>query len=526
MEIAIAQPNLRVGAFEENTARILALAAEAQRQGSRLLLLPRRSVGGEPAGALLRHPEFFERSARALDELAAKAPGSLAIVLGVQGAEEGRERDELTLIAGRRVAASRSAEAFVFEHEGRRLGLVQDALEPEILHARIGALRAQGAELALIPGAQPFFVGGHRWRRELLSRLARTHGLPLAWAQPVGGNDGVVFDGGGAIVSASGALLAGAARFEEDLRAVKIETSAGSPASPEELPARPGTPLDLGAEAADEIVEALCLGIRDYVQKSGFERVLLGLSGGIDSALVATLAARALGPQRVLAVAMPSRYTSAMSMEDAEALCARLGVRLEVVPIDPSVEALAKSLRPLVGDAAPGLVEENLQARVRGTLLMALSNREGTLVLNAGNKSELAVGYTTLYGDMVGAIAVIGDLPKTWVYELARRINLRQGLIPPRILSRPPTAELRPDQTDQDSLPPYDRLDRVLHLGLDEGRSLEQMKAAHVDEASARESLSLVLRSAYKRRQGAMPIRVTLGGLHEGAYPIAHGFRF
>lgn len=526
MEIAFAQPNLRIGDFGENVEKILSFARQARDRGSRLLLLPRRTLGGEPAGALLRHPEFFEKSERALAELTKKAPSELAIVMGVQGLEEGRPRDELLLLAGGEVLAQGADAGLLIEFEGRRLGLLQDALDANILDARMADLRSRGAELALIAGAQPFFVGGHEWKRELLGSLSRAHGLPMAWAQPVGGNDFLVFEGGSLAFSATGELIASGRRFGEDIQTLKIDTSRFQEGGPAELPSRPSTPLEIRGKDADELIEALCLGIRDYVKKCGFERVLFGLSGGIDSALVGVLAARALGPKKVLAVAMPSRYTSPMSMEDSEALCTRLGIRMEVLPIDSSVDALASALRPLMGESAPGIVEENLQARVRGTLLMALSNKEGALVLNTGNKSELAVGYSTLYGDMVGAIGVLGDLPKTWVYELARHLNLREGLIPPRILSRPPSAELRPGQTDQDSLPPYDRLDRILHLGLDEGWSLERMKAAHVDEVTARKSLSLLLSSAYKRRQAVMPIRITLGGLHEEAYPVAHGFTF
>lgn len=524
MEIAIAQPNFRIGDFQGNAAKILAMAAEAQGRGSRLLLLPRRSLGGEPAGALHRHPEFFERSEEALGQLAEKAPAGLAIVLGLERIEEGRVRDEIAVLAGGKVAHRSSEEVFVFDFEGRKLGLLADSLEVETLERRLGALRSMGAELALIPGGQPFFVGGHRHRRDLLARLARAHGLPIAWAQPVGGNDSLIFEGGSLVVGPEGELGA-APRFEEATLCLKVSGPA-SPAGATELPSLPSVPLLPGTEDAEDIVEALCLGIRDYVRKSGFERVLLGLSGGIDSSLVTVLAARALGPEKVLAVIMPSKYTSTMSMEDAETLCSRLGVRMEVLPIDSAVEALSRSLEPFMGENPPGLVEENLQARARGALLMALSNKEGALVLNAGNKSELAVGYTTLYGDMVGALGVIGDLPKTWVYALARHLNLRHGYIPPRVLSRPPSAELRPGQKDEDSLPPYDRLDRILHLGVGEGWSIERMKEAHVDEETARRTLSLLLGSAYKRRQAVVPLRITLGGLHEEAYPMAHGFRF
>lgn len=522
MKFAIAQIDRRIGDFEGNARRILDAAEEAFASGARLLLLPRRCLGGEPAGALRRHPEFFERGASSLKAVASRLPREMVVVLGVEVREE-RVHDALAILREGRVELVTTEACTSFDWEGRRIGVAQASLDPAELDARLASLRGEGVELALVPGAQPFFVGGHGFRRELLRSLARRHGLALALAEPTGGSDSLVFEGGSLVVDAEG-RAAEARRFEADLLSEEIEPSTADPDPSTPLPDRPSSPLALGHEVED-LASALTLGIRDYVRKSGFERAVFGLSGGVDSAVVAVLAAHALGPKNVVALAMPSRYTSEMSMEDSQILASRLGIRMEVVPIDPVVEALSRSLTPVLGEKPSGATAENLQARARGTLLMAFSNHLGALVLNTGNKSELSVGYSTLYGDMVGAIGVLGDLPKTWVYELARHLNLRHGAIPPRVLSRPPSAELRPDQTDQDSLPPYDRLDRIFHLALDEGWSVARMREAHEDEETLRRSLSLLFGSAYKRKQAVPPIRVTLGGLHEEAYPVTHAFR-
>lgn len=522
MEIAIGQPNLRVGDFAGNAAAILDVAERARSQGARLLLLPGRSLGGDPVGALLEHREFWAQSEAALERIRTRAPRGLCVVLGLQGREGD---DRVVALQDGEVVAEGGGEPLVFEVDGVRVGVVFPTREPDTLDRNLSRLRGEGAQLVLLPDCLPFFVGGHRWANDLCSALAKKHGIPLARSQPVGGNGSLVFEGGSSAFSAEGKELVRAERFREAWASLKIETFVVEGEPSVALPRRPSTPLTLMGVDTSDVIEALCLGIRDLVTKSGFEKVLLGLSGGIDSAVVATLAARALGPERVIAVAMPSKYTSTMSMEDAQALSAAQGIELRILPIEPAVQTFAASLREAIGGEPEGLVAENLQARVRGVLLMALSNHEGALVLNSGNKSELAVGYTTLYGDMVGALAVVGDLPKTWVYEVARQLNLQGARIPPRILSRPPSAELRPDQRDQESLPPYESLDRILHRSLDEGWDVSQMLEAHENEGDVLRALGLLLGSGYKRRQAPPPLRVTLGGLHDRAYPFTHAFR-
>lgn len=520
MKLAIAQLEARTADFEGSLQRIFEAAERARAQDARLLLLPRRVPGGEAAGALRRHPEFFTQSESALRAVAARVPADVTVVLGT----EARQGDALVVLREGRVEQLDTAPVAVFEHEGRRIGAAQFSAEPHEIDTRVASLRERGAELVLVPGGQPFFVGGHVHRGAILTALARRHGVAIALAEAVGGSDSRVYDGGSLVVDASGRTLAEARRFEPDLLVADAEPG-GGPRDPSlTLPRRPRTPLLPGAEIAD-IARALVTGIRDYVRESGFSRAIVGLSGGVDSAVVAVLGAEALGPENLLAVAMPSRYTSEMSLEDSRELARRLGIRLEEIAIEPMVEAFARSLESALGRPVSGLVQENLQARVRGTLLMALSAEHGALVLNTGNKSELAVGYCTLYGDMVGALGVLGDLPKTWVYDLARHLNLRHGAIPPRIITRPPSAELRPGQTDQDSLPPYDRLDRVLHLALEEEEGVAEMREAHADEETIRRTLSLLFASEFKRRQAVPAIRVTVDGLHEEAYPLVHRFR-
>lgn len=518
MKIAVAQPNVRIGDFEANAAAVLEWARRAKEEGARLLLCPARAVEGEPAGALRDHAEYWAQLAAALVRIRSEAPKGVCIVLGVSD-RDGGDRG-LVLEDGEVVADG--AAAFAFDVDGVRMGVALPTLDAEALDRDVARLRDEGAGVVLLPDRLPFFVGGRRWVTALCGALARRHGVSVVRSQPVGANGSHVFEGGSWAVSATGETLGAAERFHAAVEVWDIDTSPGEGDRTISLPAFPKTPLLLAGEDTSDVIEALCLGIRDYVTKSGFERVVLGLSGGIDSAVVAVLAVRALGPDRVLAVLMPSRYTSTMSEEDATALAAALGIELRVVPIEPMVDAFTRAL----GGELGGLAAENLQARVRGVILMALSNQIDALVLNTGNKSEAAVGYSTMYGDMVGALGVIADLPKTWVYEVARWLNLRGAGIPPRVLARPPSAELRPGQTDQDSLPPYERIDRVLQRSLDEGWDLERLRAAHEDEEAALRTLGLLLGSAYKRRQAPPPIRVTLGGLHDRAYPLVHGFRF
>jgi NAD+ synthase (glutamine-hydrolysing) len=384
---------------------------------------------------------------------------------------------------------------------------------------------------------------------------ARRHSLPIALCNLVGGNDSLIFDGNSFAVSASGEVLAEAPGFEEALTIAELEprdvaaraparTAASAPdparkasavVGPATVPSHPQAlavvsayELDLSDAGCAELASALTLGIRDYARKTGFRGAVLGLSGGIDSSLTAVLAARALGSGNVTGIAMPSRYTAGMSNEDAHALAEALGIQFHVIAIEPIFQAYLRALEPIFAGRKPDVTEENLQARIRGMLLMAYSNKTGALLLSTGNKSELATGFCTLYGDMAGGLAAIGDLSKTGVYALSRWLN-RQGriVIPERVLTRPPTAELRENQTDQDTLPPYEELDKVLRGHVEEHLGLREMTGRGLSEDLVRRVLKLVVRSEYKRRQAAPVLRVTARAFGEGwRFPIAHGYQY
>jgi NAD+ synthase (glutamine-hydrolysing) len=376
--------------------------------------------------------------------------------------------------------------------------------------------------------ASPYAVHKPALRERMLAASARGHGVPIAYVNQVGGNDALVFDGGSMLVGADGRILARAPLFEE---ALVVADLTGGDAQVLGLdgaalpPPRAAAPDAL----ADEVLSALVLGVKDYVRKCGFRSAIVGLSGGIDSALTACIAAEALGPDAVLGVAMPSRYSSGHSREDAADLARNLGVRFQEIPIEPMHAAFLAQLERAQGRPLCDLAEQNVQARVRGQILMALSNDTGGLVLSTGNKSELAVGYCTLYGDMAGGLAVIGDVAKTLVYRVARASNARAGraLIPERTFTKPPSAELKPDQTDQDSLPPYDVLDDVLHAFVEERLPLEEIVRRGHPEETVRRVLRLVVASEYKRRQAAPVLKITEKAFGEGRrLPIAHGYRY
>jgi NAD+ synthase (glutamine-hydrolysing) len=449
-------------------------------------------------------------------------------------------------------------------------------------HDPIEELVAQGAELIVNLSASPYAVGKKEIRRGMVSAAARRHGVAIALCNLVGGNDAIIFDGRSLIASAAGAVQAEAAAFEEALLIEDVELARAKPqeaslvagaaasrvagaaasrvagaaasSAPAEAPqatrpaperpaagasrpseAQPGArgvdsayETDLSPGACSDIVAALTLGIRDYGRKTGFKGAVLGLSGGIDSALTAVLAARAFGPGNVTGIAMPSRYTLAMSNDDARVLADRLGLRFETIAIEPMFRAYLDALAEVFAGRKPDVTEENLQARIRGMLLMAFSNKTGALLLSTGNKSELATGFCTLYGDMAGGLAAIGDLSKTAVYAVSRWLNAQgEELIPERILTRPPTAELRENQTDQDTLPPYDELDRVLRGHIEEHLGRDELIARGMPEATVRRVLKLVVNSEYKRRQAAPTLRVSGRAFGEGwRFPIAHAYRY
>jgi NAD+ synthase (glutamine-hydrolysing) len=392
----------------------------------------------------------------------------------------------------------------------------------------IAELAREGAGLVVNVSASPYAVGKPALRERMLAASAKGHGAPIAYVNQVGGNDALLFDGGSMLVGRDGAILARAPLFREALvvadldggRAEVVPLDGAPPPAPRTAP-----PPDA---VADEVLTALVMGVRDYTRKCGFRSAIVGLSGGIDSALTACIAAEALGPEQVLGVAMPSRYSSDHSREDAAALAASLGVRFMEVGIEPMHAAFEAQLARAQGRPLCDLADQNVQARVRGQILMALSNDTGGLVLSTGNKSELAVGYCTLYGDMAGGLAVIGDVPKTLVYRVARAANARaaRALIPERTFTKPPSAELRPDQTDQDTLPPYDVLDDILHAYVEERLPLDAIVARGHDREVARKVLRMVIGSEYKRRQAAPVLKISEKAFGEGRrLPIAQGWK-
>jgi len=554
MRLALGQLNATIGDFPGNAAKIEALWREAEAARADLLLVPELALCGYPPRDLLDRPSFQAENARLLASLTRRA-GRTALLLGTflpNPSATGKPLFNAAVLLrnGRAAAVARKCllpaydvfdEARHFEPAasptlarlaGRKVGLTicedlwndKDFFRKRRLYRDDPgeSLLARGADLVVNVSASPFSEGKPRLRRLMLARLARDGGVPVAYLNLVGGNDELVFDGGSMVLDGRGRIRARAALFEEDFVVVDLDGPRVSPVAGSE-PA--DLPDDADGEPLESLRRALVLGIRDYARKCGFATAVVGLSGGIDSALVGALAVDALGAANVTGLALPSRYSSEGSVADARVLAEALGIRLEVVPIEPVFAAVKATLAPLFAGRAEDVTEENLQARIRGMVLMAFSNKLGPLVLTTGNKSELAVGYCTLYGDMCGGLAPISDLPKMRVYALSRHLNRRAGraLIPESTLSKPPSAELRPGQTDQDSLPPYDLLDRVLE-GLVE-KNLAPPAVAR--EARAPEQLVAGIarqidRAEYKRQQAAPGLKVSTKAFGSGRrIPIA-----
>ncbi|WP_041193788.1 NAD+ synthase [Candidatus Symbiobacter mobilis] len=554
--IAVAQCNLVVGDFEGNTRQIIAAARRAYEAGASLVLTPELSICGYAAEDLFLRPSFVAACNDAVRELAeALRPlTGLAVVVGHPFGRDHRSRSmaissrfnaasvvrdghivaryakrelpNYQVFDERRYFAS-SRDTCVFEVCGPgktpiKVGLL--ICEDAWYEAPARAAREAGAQCLAVINASPFHGGKGVEREAMMRRRVFDCGLPLVYAHLVGGQDEMVFEGGSFVLNADGTLGGMSPCFVEDDLLIDVEHTA--------------THLWLTAPIAQQrsadadLWDALVLGVRDYVEKNGFPSVLLGLSGGIDSALVLTIAVDALGPQRVHAMMMPSPYTADISLTDARQLAQTLGVRYDELSIVPALDAFLATLAPPFAGTDPDTTEENLQARIRGTLLMALSNKFGSLVLTTGNKSELATGYCTLYGDMAGGFAVIKDLYKTVVYRLAQWRNENdpygRGVcpIPDRILQRAPSAELRPDQTDQDSLPPYDVLDAILLRYVENDESIEDIVRAGFDRAVVTKVVGLLRANEYKRKQSAIGIRVTHRSFgKDWRYPITQRYR-
>jgi NAD+ synthase (glutamine-hydrolysing) len=562
--IALAQIDPTVGDFAGNAARIREATERARAAGATLVLFPELAVSGYPPRDLLDLPEFLARARETFEELARPAAWSrgVAVVVGFPEAPAGAPApgvynavallvDGAVRAVGRKsllptydvfdetryfLPADRTTAADGAPFPGRLgLSICEDVWNdkrfwerPRYARDPIADLAGDGAGLVVNASASPYAVGKPALRERMLAASAAGHGVAIAYVNQVGGNDALVFDGGSMLLGRDGRVLARAPLFREalvvaDLDGGRAETLAldGAPLAPPRGPAP--DPL------ADEVLSALSLGVRDYVRKCGFRSAIVGLSGGIDSALTACIAADALGPTNVLGVGMPSRYSSSHSREDAAELAASLGVAFQEIGIEPMHAAFAAQLEAVRGAPLCDLADQNVQARIRGQILMALSNDTGGLVLTTGNKSELAVGYCTLYGDMAGGLAVIGDVPKTLVYRVARAANARAGraLVPERTFTKPPSAELKPGQTDQDTLPPYDVLDDIIQAYVEERLPLAAIVARGHPAETVRQVLRMVVTSEYKRRQAAPALKISEKAFGEGRrFPVAHGWRY
>ena len=541
MNIGILQLNFTVGDFRGNSEKLVSAYERAVREGAELCVGSELGLCGYPPRDLLNRRDFVESHERALREVAKRVGKVPLLIGGIEKTnqkagrplyntaflvEKGKTRavarkillptydvfdEDRYFEAGDKVGSVRIA--------GKRVGVTicediwnDEDLWPERRY-RIDPVRElakKGMDLLINLSASPWNIGKEKVRYRLLAEVAKREKIPVIQVNQVGGNDELVFDGRSLGVGVKGGLLAQGAAFMEDVKVVDIGGKEQKP---------------IWAGDEEQVFQALVLGTRDYLQKCGFQEVVLGLSGGIDSALVAVVAAEALGKDKVLGVAMPSRFSSAGSVADAEALAKRLGIRYQKIPIEDTFAAMLRSIAPAREGRSGGLTEENLQSRIRGMTLMAISNDSGRLLLTTGNKSEMAVGYCTLYGDMCGALAVIADVPKTLVYRISRWINREREMIPKNSIEKAPSAELRPDQKDQDSLPPYEELDRILESYVVNEGSIQGMVKKGISKVLAEEMVRKIDISEYKRRQAAPGLKVTTKAFGVGRrIPLAQRF--
>jgi NAD+ synthase/NAD+ synthase (glutamine-hydrolysing) len=557
VRVALAQINTTVGDVEGNVSRALGAVREARALGAGLVVLPELCVFGYPPKDLLLRRHMVERNLDGIRELAEQCPPEVEVLAGyVQPDPTGGGRglyNAAALCFGGRVErwyaktllptydvfdesryfntgsepcvyVSRAGDREESRVAGTRVAVTicEDLWNDEQFEGRrvygidpVQRAAAAGAEVLVNLSASPFSVGKECLRERIFGQQAREHGLSILFVNLVGGNDDLLFDGNSGVLDRSGRVVARAKAFAEDLLIVDLPLSGEGRVEP-------------ALEPIESVRRGLVMGTRDYVRKCGFGGVVLGLSGGIDSAVTAAIAVEAVGPAEVHAVALPSRYSSAHSLEDARETARTLGIDLRVIPIEDVHSALEATLADAFRGRVPDVTEENVQARIRGNILMALSNKFGWLLLTTGNKSELAVGYCTMYGDMCGGLAVISDVPKTMVYELARHINRTDGreMIPQRSITKAPSAELRDNQTDQDTLPPYDTLDAVLERHVERDASVEEIVARGFDRELVERVVRMVDANEYKRKQSAVGLRVTTRAFGSGRrMPIAARFR-
>ena len=540
MKIALAQINTTVGDFEGNTSLIIDRIHEAREQKAGLIIFPEMAICGYPPLDLVEYRSFVDQNLRSLERIQKETQG-LACVVGYidrNPRESVRKyyNTAVVLSEGRVLARyakkllpnydvfdeyryfepGQESGVFTIGDQTFGLSICEDIWNDKDYwkkwrydHDPIEEQVKQGAKFLINISASPFSIHKGRWRRDIIRSLAQKYSVPIFYVNLVGGNDELIFDGRSLVVNSQGEIVAEVSAFEEDLFIVDTDhlKSLDSP---------------LVSEDCEEAMKALVLGIRDYLHKCGFQKAVLGLSGGIDSALTAVLAVKALGPENVLGVLMPSMYSSPGSLKDSEKLAKSLGIQTETIPIQDVYKVYEKIFKKIFPKKAPDVTEENIQARIRGNLLMAISNKQGVLLLTTGNKSELGVGYCTLYGDMNGGLAVIADLTKTMAYDMSRYLNRDQEIIPQAIIEKPPSAELKPDQKDEDSLPPYEVLDAILALYVEEHQDVPQIIEKGFDPEVVKRVVRLVDQNEFKRRQASPGLRVTEKAFGMGRrFPIA-----
>jgi NAD+ synthase (glutamine-hydrolysing) len=542
MKIVLAQINTTVGALKGNRRRIVEAIREGRKRGADLVVLPELATTGYPPRDLLEIRSFVRENLEALESLAPETVGIGVIVgfvdVNTRRAGKGLYNGAALIVDGKIVSRHHKAllptydvfdEGRYFdpadsmraaEFRGMRLGIsiCEDIWNDELYWKRriyrkdpIKELCKQGVDMIINISASPFTLNKRGIKEGMFRNTATRYGKPVVHLNLVGGNDSLIFDGCSNVFNERGEIAAQARDFSEDF--VLYDTAKGS-----------GENHATTGERIERVVEALALGLRDYVRKCGFDRVVIGLSGGVDSSVVAALATRALGREKVIGVSMPSQFTSAESNRDAEELARNLGIELKVMPIKSIYESYLAALKDEFAGLPFGVAEENIQARIRGNLLMALSNKFGYLVLSTGNKSEIATGYCTLYGDMTGGLAVISDVPKTMVYEIADHLNREKEVIPQSVITKAPSAELRPNQKDQDTLPPYEMLDKIITAYIEEERGVEEIAAMGFSEEFVKDVIRRIDGAEYKRKQAPLGLKVTSRAFGYGRrMPIARG---